>query len=143
MRPQSIVLFERLFLASLAVDAIFTAVTYDESVRALAADPQMQQLGLGGGFVIGLVVARLAFYLLLWFLIARKAVNAAKWILVVCAAIGVATMLPVLTHASYGTATLASLAAELLELAAIVFLFRADATAWLKGGHAADPATSD
>ena len=51
MRPPSIVMFERLFLASLAISAISTVIVYDGVVRALANDASMQRLGLAWNVV--------------------------------------------------------------------------------------------
>src|SRR6186713_2550959 len=96
MRPNSIVMFERLFLASLAVGVLAFAVGFDQVMAALARDATYRRAGLGAGFVISLTVAGYAIYLLLWYLIARRAVTAAKWILVVFTAIGVAFALPAL-----------------------------------------------
>jgi hypothetical protein len=47
MRPQSIIMFERLFLASLALSAVLTAISYDEVPRLPTAS--MQQLGSAAG----------------------------------------------------------------------------------------------
>lgn len=143
MRPQSIVMFERLFLAALAISAISTFIVYDGVARALATDASMQQLGLGSGFLIGLLVASFAIYLLLWYLIAHKAANVAKWILVVLVALGILTSLPGLLQASFDVAMLSGLAALALEVGAVACLFRGDASAWLRGEQAAGPATFD
>ena len=143
MRPQSIVMFERLFLASLAISAINTFIVFDGVARAVATNASMQQMGLGSGFLIGLLGASFAIYLLLWYLIAHKAANVAKWILVILMALGVLTSLPGLLQASFDFATLSGLAAILLEVAAVVYLFRADASAWLTGKQPADPEAFD
>ena len=121
MRPPSIIMFERLFLASLALSALSFALSYDSLIEQLAREPGMVELGLGSGFVIGTAVVGYAIYLLLWFLIARKASNLAG---------------------PWGLTMLIGLAVYALEIAAAVYLFRPDAAAWLKG-KAADPATFD
>ena len=142
MRPPSIVMFERLFLASLAVSVLGFIVSYREITETLARDPGVQQLGLGSGFIVGTAAAGYALYLLLWYLIARRASKVAKWILVVLIAISVLSTLPGLPSA-WDTTALFGLVVTVLEIAAIVFLFRADATAWLDGKPPADPATFD
>jgi hypothetical protein len=136
-------MFERLFLASLAISAISTFFVYDGVERALTTDPSMQRLGLGSGFLIGLLVASFAVYLLLWYLIAHKAANVAKWILLVLVVLGVLTSLPGVFQASFDFATLSGLAAILLEIAAVVYLFRTDSDAWLKGEQPRDPTAFD
>jgi hypothetical protein len=142
MRPQSILMFERLFLASLAGSVLGFALTYDEIVGTLANDPALQEVGLGSGFVFGITAASLAIYLLLWHLIAHKAANFAKWILVAFTAIGVLMAVPSMAG-PWDTMQLLSLAVYVLQIAAVVYLFRADAVAWLKGDGPADPAAFD
>ena len=93
MRPPSIIMFERLFLASLALSAIQFFIGYDAMIAEMEREPAFQQLGIGGGALTGTFVVGMAIYLLLWFLIARKASSVAKWILVVLSALGVVTFL--------------------------------------------------
>ena len=81
MRPRSIVLFEQLFLASLAVSLVPLALGYGAATAAWNNDPNVRRVGLGSSFLIGAMVFDYAVYLLLWFLVARKASNIAKWIL--------------------------------------------------------------
>ena len=52
MRPQSVVMFERLFLLSLALSVISFAVGYGEFSQQVLRDPAMRQLGLGVGFIL-------------------------------------------------------------------------------------------
>lgn len=142
MRPQSIIMFERLFLASLALSLVTLALGYEEMVAALAEDPGLQRLGLGSGFLIGMVVASYALYLLLWRLIARKGSKAAKWIFVALTALGVLSALPSLAG-PWDLLALVTLAVYALEVGAAIFLFRPDAVAWFDGAAPADPATFD
>lgn len=140
MRPNSIIMFERLFLASLALGLIGFAISYEEATAMVANDPAAMQLGLGSEFLIGATLFGYAIYLLLWFLIARKASNVAKWILVVFTVLGVLAALPSL-GGPWGLANLLALAVYVLGVAAVVYLFRQDARAWFKGKGQADPAT--
>ena len=146
MRPHSIIMFERLFLASLVLGALGVLLSYQEAVGLVANDPGMQQFGLGSGvisgFVIGVVTVSYAIYLLLWHLIARRASNVAKWILVVLMVLGLLSALPGLTGTWNSTFVL-SLVVYALEILAIVYLFRPDAVAWFDGKGQADPATFD
>jgi hypothetical protein len=142
MRPQSVLMFERLFLASLAGSLLGFVLTYDEIMGALANDPALREIGLGSGFILGVTAGGYALYLLLWYLIAYRASNVAKWILVVFTVIGVLAMVPSLAG-PWGAMQLLSLAVCALEVAAVVYLFRADAVAWLKGEAPPDPAAFD
>ena len=142
MRPESVVMFERLFLLSLALSAGALVVGYDDMMRAVLSDPSMRQFGFGSGLIIGMIVASFAVYLLLWWLIARRASNVAKWILVVFVALGLASLPAVLTG-PMSVLLLLNLAVYALEVAAVVFLFRADAKAWFRGEPQSDATTFD
>ena len=144
MRPNSIIMFERLFLASLALSAIASVISYDAVLAELNRDPAMEQLGLGGGFVVGMLALGMAIYLLLWFLIARKASTVAKWILVVFVALGLVSFAASLTASfTLDFSSLLALVTYALEVAAVSCLFRSDAVAWLGGEKPADTTTFD
>jgi len=135
-------MFERLFLASIAVSLVSIVINFDTMVEQLASDPAMDDLGLSGGFLAGAMAVGMAIWVLLWFLIARKASNVAKWILIVLAALGLIS-LPAMLTGPWDTIALLGLASYALELAAIVYLFRDDAKAWLKGQWHTDSTTFD
>jgi hypothetical protein len=144
MRPHSILMFERLFLGSLALSTVASVLAYDDVLAELERDPAMAQLGLGGGFLVGMLALGMAIFVLLWFLIARKASRVAKWILVVFVAVGLASLAVSLADSfTPDVNTLLSLSSYALEVAAVVYLFHADAVAWLRGEAPADPATFD
>ena len=140
MRPSSIIWFERLFLASLIVSLVNFVLGYGQMRRLWLADPRLAQVGLGSGFLVGAAVLSFVIYLLLWFLIARKASNVAKWVLVVFIAIGLLS-LPSAFTGPFSVAQGLGLLVYILEIAAIVCLFRADARAWFAGEqtHEASP----
>jgi len=142
MRPQSIIMFERLFLASLALGVLGFLLSYQQVADVAANDTGMRQLGLGTGFLIGVVAISYAVYLLLWYLIAHRASNAAKWILVVFTALGILLALPGLAGPWTSTLVL-SVVVYALGILAVIHLFRPDAKAWLDGKPPADPATFD
>ena len=142
MRPASIVMFERLFLASLALSVASFFINYESMLRDLETQPGLSELGLGSGFAIGSMAVGLAIFLLLWFFIARKASSVAKWILVVLLAFS-AISLPGMIMAPWDLGVVLALAVYALEIAAVVYLFRADAVAWFRGEPSADPATFD
>ena len=142
MRPPSILMFERLFLASLALSVVSFFINYDSMLRDLDSQPGVAELGLGSGFVVGSMAVGLAVYLLLWFFIARKASSVAKWILIVLLALSVIS-LPALVLAPWDLGVVLALAVYALEVVAAVYLFRDDARAWFKREWNADPATFD
>ena len=144
MRPKSIIMFERLFLASLLLGLLNFGLSYRDAAALVANDAGAQKLGLGPGFLIGIMIVSYAIYLLLWFLIARMGSNVAKWILVVLTAIGVLSALPALTGAWDVTLAL-SLAVYALEILALAYLFKPDSKTWFggKGEGEADGASVD
>lgn len=142
MRPQSIVMFERLYLASLALSVLSFVIGFQAVVDVFTSDLAVQQLGLGAGFIVGVAVVGYAIYLLLWYLVARRAANWAKWVLVVFVAIGITSLRALLTG-PWNLTNILGLVVYALEVAAVVYLFRADAKAWLSGEQEADSATFD
>lgn len=142
MRPPSILMFERLFLASLVGSVVSTVNGYGAAVDQLARDPNVSAFGLGGGIVIGVFAFWMALYLLLWFLIARMAVNAAKWILLVLVVLTLLA-LPGSLGWPLDWADMVDLTTAVLQIAALAYLFRGDARLWLQGTRPADPAAFD
>jgi hypothetical protein len=142
MRPPSIVMFERLYLASVASGLLTYIVGYEALANDLMSDPGVAELGLGSGLVTGVIVVSLTISVLLWFFIARKASTVAKWILVVLTAIGLISI-PATLAGPLDALALLGLASTALSIAAIVFLFKEDAKAWFAGEGTADPTTFD
>ena len=142
MRPRSIVLFEQLFLASLVVSLIGLALGFNAVASQWSSDANVRAIGLGGGFLLATAAVSYLIYLLLWFLIARRGSNVAKWFLIAFVAIGVVSTFATLAANSHYVLTLVNalgLVCYALEVASLVFLFKPDANAWLKGERA-DPA---
>ena len=139
MRPRSIILFEQLFLVSLVLSLVPLVLGYGAATAAWSNDPNVRSVGLGPGFLIGAMVVDYAVYLLLWYLVARKASNVAKWILVVGVVLSLIAV-PSLLRGPWTLLTIIGLLVYALEIAAVVLLFKADAKAWLKGEGTADPA---
>lgn len=135
MRPKSIVLFDRIFLASLALAALNTFLSFDETLNQINADPAMADLGIGAGFIVAISAFSLGISLLLWYFIAHRASNTAKWILVIMTVAGFA-IIGFDPEQTLSLANILSFVTALLSLAAIVILFRSDARVWLTPGEA-------
>ena len=144
MRPQSIELFEKVYLGALAISLISVALSWSETV--LEFDARLP--GNGAAFAAGAMAIGFALSLLLWWLIARRASNPAKWVLVVLTAIGLFMFLSSLflptvpKDLNFAVSTVTNL----LGVYAVWLLFRPDAVAWLdsKGiDGPGDPATFD
>jgi len=127
MRPKSIITFEWLALLSLAVAIVVTILTWDGNVAAYGRS------GYGPALLWFLTGIEWAIGLLLIFLISRKGNVIAKWILVVLTAAGVLTLaMGIGDRLGGGLVGIAEIAKTVLLVAAICFLFRADAKPWFR-----------
>jgi hypothetical protein len=136
MRPQSIILFERIYLTCVALGAVAGTWSFLHVGQMMppGAPPALTaSLPLISGVSL---VAGVAINLLLWFFIARRGANVAKWIFIVFFVLGlfglvrmvmgVNTLIPGLMRVSA--------AIQLVLQAACAWLvFRPDARAWFKG----------
>ncbi|WP_019517192.1 hypothetical protein [Sphingomonas sp. Mn802worker] len=130
-RPASIVTFERLYLASLAVSLIAWAVDWPNMQARLASNPQTKPFGWMLFVMLGLNVV---VTLLLWFFTTRRASVVAKWIVVVLAGLSALRFLfnlpALLGGAISATSLILSVLTTGLSIAAAAMLFRIDARAW-------------
>lgn len=135
MRPESIVMFERLYLGALAVAVVNFALTWNSTQEYMANDPAVAAAGLGNGFLISTMLLSFAIPLLLWYFIAKRGSNIAKWILVVLFGFGLISMI-----FSFGTmmamsgpiGLIGALLTTALQAGAVYMLFKPDAVEWLK-----------
>lgn len=160
MRPASIIQFERLYLASLAVVIIQSVAAYFIMREAFGRLPAGADAppGMGGmfsGIMIGSIVIGLLFSvgipLLLMWLAARKRIEVAKWLLLAISVLSVLGWLGALImlllmpgevaqdlagFAGYQTMlVLIDGVGEALGIGALIFLFRRDATEWFRAGR--------
>lgn len=144
MRPTSIIRFDQIFLGSIVLGIANTVLSYDTTMAQLKADPAAAEIGMAGpGFVIGASAFGFAISLLLWYFVARRASKVAKWILVVLTAIGVLSVPLALFEVPWVQAAITVVTA-LMQLGALWFLFRPDASAWFEHGpKGMDPSTFD
>ena len=147
MRPQSIELFEKVYLGSIALGLVNTALSWGALTASLktVGDGAMK---MGPGVMVGSIVIGLVISLLLWFFVARRASSVAKWIFVVITAIGVFGVLSSLANplAPKGLTMIGGMIATALQVFAAWLLFKPDAVAWLesKGANGpGDPSTFD
>lgn len=127
MRPQSIIIFERLFLAGVVLSIINFAMAYSTLSAGTLAGQNISQVSLIAGFCIGIAI-----YLLLWFMIVRKTSSIARWALVVVIIVGLVGV-PAMITPPLDLGKLLGLAVTGLHLVAIIFLFRRDTSAWMAG----------
>ena len=156
MRPNSVIMFERLYLASLAVVIIQSVAAYFIMQEAFGRMPAGGAApGMGGmfsGIMIGSMIIGLLFSvgipLLLWWLAARKRIEVAKWLLLAISVLsmmawlgGLIMLLVMPMQVAQDLAGFTGLqtgliaidgVGEALGIAALVFLFRRDATEWFR-----------
>lgn len=138
MRPSSIVRFDRLYLASIAVGLIGNILEWPLTMARLAENPDTAALGstatvaAGGMIVVGVAIA-----LLLWFFIARRGSVVAKWILVVFTVFAIGSLAVGFSTGAVilDVGGIVRIVAVALQTTAVVFLFRPDAAAWLAPAH--------
>ena len=143
MRPHSIILFEKVFLAAVALGIVNSLLSWG-TMTAMLDDPAMRAAGMGSGFIVFSLVIGTIISLLLWYFIARRASNVAKWIYVAIIALGVLTMVVNFANPAIpkGLYLIGALIVLVLELYAGWLLFRPDAKVWLESRGtegAADP----
>lgn len=140
MRPRSIELFEKVFLVSLAISLTAAILSWNQTVLQLDA----RAPGSGAALAATAVAISFGLFLLLWWLIARRASNIAKWALVVLTAIGafffVSSLVAQATPKSLDAAI--SALTNLLGVYAAWLLFKPDAVAWLESKGANGPGDS-
>ena len=144
MRPQSIRLFEMVYLGAIASSLLAVAPTWNNTVL------RFESLMPGSGMTLAAIAFAISFALslLLGWLIARRAANLAKWVLVVLTAIGlfgfITSQFVATVPKDFNFAV--SAVTNLLSVIAVWLLFKPDAVAWLesKGANGpGDPSTFD
>ncbi|MFN3943374.1 MAG: hypothetical protein ACK4K7_00425 [Allosphingosinicella sp.] len=123
MRPKDITLFERLYLGSLALGIIHTAVTRDGTLFEGAGTLIVVAI-VGGGFGLSLLLALLA---------SRRRSNIARWIIVIFFAISLPFAVVEFFAAGFAFPGIAILVQWGISTAAIYFLFTPPALAWFRG----------
>lgn len=131
MRPQSIIWFERLFLAYSAFSVLNGFIVFSQPIAG-------QQIGIG--LLVGSIGLGLAINLSLWWFAAHRASNVARIILTILFALSLLSGAFSLTVGTYpaGLAGLLAAASYAMFVAAIVFLYRPDANAWFRGSRVDD-----
>lgn len=137
MRPQSIRVFERLYLVSVLLSILGGVWTWFHWSDVLPAGtpPQaaaMMPAIIGGGLLFGIILN-----LLLWFFIARRGAEIAKWIFVVLFALGLAGVVRSLFGGGAvlpGPMRIISIVQMLLQAGCTWMLFRPDSKPWFVPG---------
>ncbi|MEI6640804.1 MAG: hypothetical protein WCL10_02130 [Novosphingobium sp.] len=134
MRPISIIRFEQVYLAGMAVLGLHMGVNYSTlALRTLEMGSDINILLTG--YLFTSVIA-----FLFWFFIARRASNVARWILAALVTIGLIDLFRfVLVASVFGPVFALTALMRVLLCVAVFFLFRRDATEWLRSKGQQDP----
>jgi hypothetical protein len=134
MRPVSIVWFERIYLFSIALGLLSTMMNWSVIIAAAQAAPNAAQLpGSIPAFSLIVIAFSIGINLLIWYFIARRGSNVARWIFTAFFVFGLLVMPSSLSNPLYGPGLVAmAVFNTLLQVAALVCLFRPDARDWFK-----------
>ena len=140
IRPVAIVRYERLYWAAFILDTIVAAMTWTQREAIVTAYPVLAKATwiLPTFQAIGIAVT-----VLLWYFTARAPSVVAKWVVVILAALSTWAAVQALAtlatgSAIVGAASILSLIAEALYVAAAVHLFRPGSKAWFGQDDDAD-----
>jgi hypothetical protein len=137
MRPTSIIWFERINIFGLVL-AISTEILLWDQSRSVAAEEGVQV-----AMVPSLLAASYGLWLLLTLAVSRWRSNLFRWIYAAISVLGLVGVALMLTGAADTQSTPVDTVILLtqcgLDVAALVFLYRRDSTAWLAGRDPVDP----
>ncbi len=133
-RPQSIIWFERCYLASIVIGLIGVALQWDVITATSANNPAVANLGPGfmsTVMIVGMVIG-LGINLLLWFGAARKGWVVCKWFIAIFFVLGLLGLGFSLVggkfpHGIHGVLSVINI---VLGALSVWFLFRPDTEAW-------------
>ena len=139
MRPASINLFEKLYLAAIALGIVEVVFGWSGLVaEARARLPQAREMAetvAATSAVVGILIS-----LLLWFFVVRRPSVIAKWIVVLFAAISLYSLLGAVVAGGSSAMRIAlGFAGTVLQVFAAWLLFKPDAKAWLESRGAEGP----
>lgn len=127
--PGNVLLFERLMYVSLLIGLLIFGLDGDR----VANKPEIQDLG-GAKFVLSVLVASLALFVLFIWLIARKGKNWARWVFAGLFAIGLINtyqnIADLIQH--NGLAAILSVAQVVIQVFAVYLLFSPEARPWFE-----------
>ncbi len=130
VRPKSIVQFDYVYLAVIALGLVSSALSWEALLATGSVKEMVAKLGMAPLYATILFVT--ALQLLLWYFIARRGSVIAKWVFVIY--VGAILLFSGYSLASYGAISTAigviSVAAIVLQAIAIWLLFRPDTAEW-------------
>jgi hypothetical protein len=140
-KPNSIRLFDRLFLGSLTLGVLNFLIGWGELSATLSRAPEFAATGFGTGFIIATFAIGMIINLIIWYFISVRASKIAKWILTAFFVVGLLSLLKNLNNplGPHGFSLVGTLVITMLQAAAIYMLFRPDSIAWFNRKPPLDP----
>ena len=142
MRPKSIVMFERVLLAALAIDLVNNLMNW-EMISESLTDSWIPPSSV---MVLGVALLPVIVGLIFWYFITRRRSRVAKWLMTLFVAIGVMGFVMTLMRVGSGALTpLVILAgiSEAMKVFAVSRLFTREAEDWLGQRPAAAVGSSE
>lgn len=129
-RPKSIVQFELVFWAVILLGLVNTALGWGDMIASVQVQRMIAQVGEASVYIT--ILFGLVLQLLLWYFVARRGSVVAKWIFVVLTVATILFTAPALFSGGGGTILIAviNVALIVLQVIAIILLFRGDARPW-------------
>lgn len=130
-RPQSIIWFERLYLAAVALGLISAAMNWRVMQEQIAANPASSILP--SWLMPAIVALGVGLNLLLWYFIARRRSVVAQWIVTILFVIGLFGLVSLFNGGVPSAMLPFSILNFVLNGAAVFMLFRPDTKRWFAG----------
>lgn len=132
-KPQSIQLFDRLFLGAMLVGTINYALRWNETLEAFTRQPEIARLGWGAGYMLFVFISGMLINLAIWYFISQRASKIAKWIQVIFYTIGAISLVVNFSNpvSPKGLAFGVTILIFIAYGYATYLLFRADSVDWL------------
>jgi len=142
-KPDSIILFDRLFLGALILGILNFIFGWKDVSAKVAAMPEFSATGFGTGFIIATFAIGMIINLVIWYFISARASKVAKWILTAFFAIGLLSIVNNLNHplGPQGVQLAVTLVITVVQGLAVYMLFRPDSAAWFSRKPPVDPDT--
>lgn len=134
MKPASIVMFGRCYVASWAIGLVNTLLAWRGAAAIIARNPQARAMpALGPSvLVIGVAIGALVTFTL-WYFVTQRASAVAKWLVTAFFAFSLVSFLASLASgkgATTGLPIIIGVAGLVLEAVAVWMLFKPDAKRW-------------
>ncbi|KQM97624.1 hypothetical protein [Sphingomonas sp. Leaf25] len=143
VRPASIVRFDRFYLLAIVVGLIGTILQWPQLMAMIETDPSFAPVR-SAGVVLAVVFAGagILISLLLWYLVARRGSTVAKWIVTAFTALSLGSLLLGISSGAVASDTtgILRMVAVVLQLIAVIALFRRDARPWFDHTYPEDVA---